>query len=234
MRSRVLLLQSRPLPETAEQAKIMQGVFQWQDYRPRGNWLARPIFTPRDVDLPFRADALPSTYTPLALNVSQSLDFPNYQGTEIISPSIIWLGAAQAASLTLELDGKPFTTLAVHGPYGEYQLPALAAGRHQLRVRSSSKGQVYINHVPANSHSLVRRIGQRFTQELVFDYERQHASAETLSARLYQIAGKLDSNSRIKLKIEGPPPQHLKTFIWLAICRADCQRAPCARARQGV
>jgi hypothetical protein len=228
-RSRLLLLQSKPLAENEEQAKILSGNYQWQDYRPHGNWLARPIFTPREADIPFRDDALPTTFTPLATGKLQALDLPVFMGSNVITTSLLWLGPKQAAELDIRLDGKPFFTVQAHGPYGEYELPAIPAGRHQIQVNASVAGQVLINHVRPNPASLVKRVGQRFNGELVFDYERTSAVAETLTARLYQPtpqpAGQ-EASGQFSVRIEGPPLPLLKPLsAWVFAERVASVRA---------
>ena len=208
-RSRLLLLQTRPIEEDENQAKILAGNYQWQDYRPRGNWLARPIFTPREVEIPYREEVLPTTFSPVQLGRVQNLTFPSYLGSSVITPSLIWLGPKQPGELEIRLDGQHFFTLQVHGPYGEYALPALAAGAHRLEIQSSQSGQVLLNYLHPGPASLVKRVGQRFNGELVFDYERTSASAETLTARLYQQAAS-KQDGHLSVRIEGPPLPALK------------------------
>lgn len=270
-RSRLLSLQTRPMLQSEEQTQIINGQYQWQDYRPRGNWLARPIFTPRESDLPYREDVLPTTFTPLALQQNQSITLPAYFGASVITPSLVWLGPDQAAELELQLDGKPFYTLQVHGPYAEYALPAMAAGKHRLQITArlaggkggssrpanqrnnqlnnqlsnqpgdqsanqsgnqpsrSPGGQVYLNHLLPTPASLVKRIGQRFNGELVFDYERTSQIAETLTARLYQAPGQ-HADARLRVKIEGPPLPVLKPLsAWVF-----AERVASVRAAPGV
>lgn len=234
-RSRLLVLQTRPMEQSDEQASILAGQYQWQDYRPRGNWLARPIFTPLELDIPWREEVLPTTFTPLALQQNQSIKLPPYLGASVITPSLVWLGPDQAAELELQLDGKPFYTLQVHGPYAEYALPAMAAGNHRLLItarlaggKSASgqrSGQVYLNHLLPTPASLVKRIGQRFNGEMVFDYERTSQSAETLTARLYQAPGQ-HADTRLRVKIEGPPLPLLKPLsAWVFADRVASVRA---------
>jgi hypothetical protein len=208
-RSRLLSLQSRPLEMTQEQGKILSGAAQWQDYRPRGNWLARPIYTPRDVEVPYREEVLPTMFSPVGLGQTKSIEIPPYQGTTVVQPTLVWLGPNKATELEISLDGKPFYSIAAHGPYGQYQLPAIAAGRHTVEVKSNVPGQVLINHMRPGSDALMRRIGQRINGELVFDFDRTSASAETLTARLYQQAGQAQ-DGKVSIRIEGPPLPTLK------------------------
>ncbi len=208
-RSRLLSLQSRPLEQSEEQGKILSGAFQWQDYRPRGDWLARPIYTPREVDVPYREEVLPTMFSPIGLGAAKAIEIPPYLGATVIQPTLVWLGPNQATELEISLDGKPFYSIAAHGPYGEYELPGIAAGRHTLQVKSRLQGQVLINHMRPSTDALMRRVGQRFNGELVFDYERTSASAETLTARLYQYAGQAQ-DGKVSIRIEGPPLPTLK------------------------
>jgi hypothetical protein len=213
-RSRLLQLQSRPLALNEQQGKMLSGQYQWQDFRPRGNWLARPIYTPRDPDVPYREDALPTLFTPLALARPNKLEFPRYQGSTVVTPTLVWLDGKQnckpacqpSTRLDISVDGQPFFSIEPHGPYGEYALPGISAGTHQIQVRSNNQhasGQVLINHVRPAANAWLRRVGQRFNGEMVFDYDRHSAQDETLSVRLYQPAGQQQAG-KLTVNIEGP------------------------------
>lgn len=210
--SRVLAIQARPLEEKTD---ILAGNYQWEDYRPNGNWLARPIYSPREKGAPFREDILPSTFTPLPSGRPVVLDFPVYQGTAVLTPTLVWVGGKTAVSLGIEVDGAPPVTVRAHGPYAEISLPPLPAGRHRLKIEASAKGNLYINHVrpAAGTEPLIRRMAQRFSGTLSFDYERTGDSEEAITIRLFQpsrpdqlsqVAGQADRRSDLSVRVTAP------------------------------
>lgn len=236
-RSRQLLVQAQPLPETIEQEKILQGAFQWTDYRPQGQWLARPIYTARESQVPYREDVLPSMFTPIAASGSR-LQFPRYQGLSNLPTTLVWQGSSQPQHAQIFLDGKMFTTLEVRAAYAEINLPPLAAGTHQLQLKGGNSGQWYINHAVPNASSVMRRVAQRFQNELVFDYHRTSLSAETLSARLYQVGThsgtqtSAQNPAKLSISIAGPAVPTLQPLsAWLFTDRIATVQASRERSK---
>jgi len=203
-RSRVLVLQARPADEKPE---IAAGNYQWDDYRPRGDWLARPIYAPRPPGTPERADTLPTTFSPLPGGRTVAIDLPDYQGMRVLAPTLLWLGEDAPVTFVVSIDDRPPLTLRAHGPFAEIALPPLAAGRHRLRLEPSQHGEAFLNHVRPASGALVRHIAARFRKHLVFEYERSIASEETLTVRLFQPYGKPHpADLRITVSAPTVPP----------------------------
>ncbi len=230
-RSRQIVLQARPLLETSEQEKILQGAYQWQDFRPQGAWLARPIYAPIEPNTPYREEALPTSFTPVASNTPVKLDFPPYQGLNTVQATLVWQGKKETRTLQLLLDGQPWVNLPVQAAYAEMVLPPLRLGTHTLQIKGAQGGQVYLNHLKPTSASLQRRIAQRFQQELVFDFERTSASAETLSARLFQL-GDGEKPPQVSIRISGPQAPSLTPLSgWLFTDRIATVQANAKRSK---
>ncbi|WP_338848902.1 hypothetical protein V8J88_08160 [Massilia sp. W12] len=211
-RSRSLLLQTRPAEVREDQAQILAGDYDWQEVRPQGAWLARPILAAREPGSPFRPEMLPVTFTPLAGAVRQTIIVPAWQGRQQLQASLLWLGQG-GSDIRIELNGQPFYSGRLHGPMAEQVLPPISAGRHTLRVHSSNGGQFLLNHIQPGPGALVRRLAQRFQGQIVFDYQRSQAVAETLSLRVYQTPG---GQADLRLRIEGPPlPVGKPLAAWL-------------------
>lgn len=182
-RSRVLQMQARPGEAKPD---ILAGRYQWEDLRPLGPWLARPILTPREPGAPAKADALPVSYTPLPIGRWQSIHVPAYQGLAAVSPSLLWLQGSGTAELQVRIDDRPPVALALAGPFAEKQLAPLSTGSHRIRIDGPSSGTAYLNYLTPGAGTLLRRIGQRFTGQLSFEFERRAQIEETLTVRLYQ------------------------------------------------
>lgn len=211
-RTRLVLTQTRPAQVKPE---IVAGHYQWQNLRPLEPGLARPILGPREAGSPFREDILPSVFTPLPMNRWLDVDLPAYQGMQTVTPTLVWIGADNAVSLTLDMDGAPSLPLRLAGPYAEWTLPPLATGRRRIRVQGPSDGQVLLNHLRPGPQALLRRLGQRFDTRMRFDYERTEAVEETLTLRLFQAAG-TRAPATLEVHVDGPrPPEFAPMSGWV-------------------
>lgn len=205
-RSRVIAIQPRPAEENAD---LVAGRYQWEDYRPRGDWLARPIYSPREPGTPFREESLPTTFSPLPAGRPVDRDFPAYQGMSAVTPTLVWIGRPEAVTLTVEIDDQPPLRMRVAGPHVEIPLPPLAAGRHRLQVASTRPGSLYVNHLRPAAGAVVRRLAQRFSGSLTFDYERSANIEETLTVRLFQPADTKRAGT-LTVQVAGPALPELK------------------------
>lgn len=207
-RSRLLLVQTRPMEDKPE---IQAGLFDWEDFRPRGPWLARQLLVPRDPAVPVREEALVTTYTPLRAGQVQTLEFPSYLGVQQLTPSLLLIRDDDGPiAATVWLDGRVHHRFRSRGRYSETRLPPLPAGRHRLQIALSDNkpSQLLINHVRPASLAYSTHIASRMDKELVYDIDRTSSSEETLSARLFQpIASSMKGErSRLRVRIEGPKP----------------------------
>lgn len=197
-RSRLLTIQARP---SEENAGLLSGNYQWEDFRPQGNWLARPIYTPREPGTPYRDETLPTTYTRVPNQRSMDFDFPVYQGGSVVIPSVIRIGDEAPFTLKLQIDGQAPLILRGQGPFVEIPLPAMSTGKHRLYLEG--EGKVYLNYLRPGTEALVRHMAQRFGGRLIFDYERKAAVDETLTLRVYQPAGK-GRQAQLSVRLQGP------------------------------
>lgn len=212
-RSRLIAVQSRPLDDKPE---IQAGLFDWQDFRPQGAWLARQLLVPRDPEVPFREEALATTFEPLAANRSRRLDFPSYLGVRQVTPTLIWVSSDDAPfTATVSSDGRPYHQFQGSGRYGETRLPPLPAGPHEIRVdiapsAGARQPELFINHVSPSRKAYSTPIAARIEagRTLTFDIERTSHKEETVTARLFQPAG-WKGRSLLRARIEGPRPPSL-------------------------
>lgn len=220
--SQALIVQARPSEDRPE---IRAGRFQWEDYRPQGNWLSRPIFAPREASVPERDAALPTTFSPLPMKREVKLDFPAFRGSTTLRPQLIWLGPSAPVTLQVRIDGKT-QTLRLHGPYNAATLPLLASGTHRIRIDSTLGGSLYLNHVRPQPGAMVRHVAQFLAQPQTFDYERKSAVEETLTLRFFQPLAK-GTRQNLRVRMEGPklalmtPLQHWEFSERQASLRPD-------------
>lgn len=212
-RSRVLTLQAQPATDRPE---LLAGRFQWEDFRPAGNWLARSLLTPREEGVPDRPEALPSTFLPLVSGRETTIDFPSYLGVDRIAPSLAWINPGDAPlAATLHVDGRIHAQVQARGIFGETQLPPLPAGRHRLRLVSEGPARWLVNHAPATPKSLIKRLGIRLERTLHFSVERIQVDEEVLALRLFQpFSAKSPTTLRIRVS-PVRPPENLPLPGWL-------------------
>lgn len=213
-RSQLVALQPRPPKERPE---LLTGRFIFDDFRPGGRWLARQLLTPREAGSVLRDEALPSTYSPLAVSRAQTLDFPAWMGLRQLAPTLRWVAPDDTPfTAAVSVDGHLHHAFTGRGRYGETRLPPLPAGVHTLKVDIQLDGaqggkkrpRLFINHATPGADAYALRLAARIDGEIAFDVERRSRDEETLSARLFQPAG-WAGRSRLAARIEGPAPATL-------------------------
>ncbi len=195
--SRPMALQPRP-PQ--DDPLIQSGRYQWSDYLPQGEWYGRQALLPRDPGLPYREEALPSTYAELPRSREVPLDFPSYRGLESVAPGLVWFTDRDLAhEVKVYVDGRLHLATRVTGGSGELRLPRLAAGRHRLRVEGP--GRYFVNHVGGDAASQVKRLLVRLFEPLTYWYERTTTEAEDLTLRFFPTT--TVGRSVLRFRIEG-------------------------------
>lgn len=210
--SRLLVVQPRP-PEDRE--VVLAGDYQWEEYRPEGDWLGRMIFSPRDPVTPFRDEALVSTFTPLATGRLLRVKFPEFRHQEAVTPTLVWLNEArgnESVRIRVSIDGASVQEFRGRGHYGEAALNALAVGAHSLRIDAPRGVRVYLNHLVPGPDARVRRLANRLNGPLRFEYQRTTIEEEFLSARLFQARGGAtgEQRARLRIRVAGAPVEPLQ------------------------
>lgn len=203
-RSRLLAVQSRP-PE--RNAALLAGNYQWQEYRPEGDWLARALFTARDPEQGFREDALPSTFSPLPSAHPVTLRVPAYHGQQAVTPTLVWLADGAAASelqITVQVDDQPPQLLRGRGAFGQAQLRPVDVGSHRLRIDAPAGVRCYLNHVAPLSGARSQRLALRLDGPLRFEYQRATRAQEFLTARLFQAGASQPRRAQLAIRVTGP------------------------------
>ncbi|MGH8584234.1 MAG: hypothetical protein ACREWG_15965 [Gammaproteobacteria bacterium] len=195
--SRPMALQPRP---AQEDPLIQSGQYQWSDYLPNGPWHGRQALLPRDPGLPYREEALPSTYAELPRGREVLLDFPTYRGLEALAPGLVWLADRNLPDdIKVYVDGRLHLAARVRGGAGELRLPHLAAGRHRLRVEGP--GRYFVNHVGGDAGRQVKRLLVRLAEPLSYWHERTTTEAENLTLRFFPTM--TVGRSVLRFRIEG-------------------------------
>ncbi len=179
-------VQARP-PEI--DPAIAAGDYDWQAYRPEGDWSARRILTPRPGDEAVRPEALGTTYTPLPAGETRRLRI-DAASPRPVRPSLVFAGhdAGRRAPLRLMVDGERVLERSLGASSGRLRLPAVARGRHRIRIESDSAARFYLSNVAGATRQFGLRLANRLRPGTTrFMYEKTSEGAELLSFRLYPV-----------------------------------------------
>ncbi|VAW85693.1 hypothetical protein MNBD_GAMMA18-613 [hydrothermal vent metagenome] len=195
----LMRLQSAP-PE--DDPRLLRGEYQWQAYRPDGDWQARDLLLPREPGLPLKADSLGVVFHQLTANEMHLLTLSGGDGLKQLRPTLFYQrDSEEPITLRIILDGVSWYQLEVAQRRGELHLSMLAAGEHQLEILADEGTELFLNYIQGDA-PLIKRLSNRFEgQQLNFDYTKRAPGAEVLSAR-WHVAANRQQTSRLEVTIE--------------------------------
>lgn len=228
-RTRLVAVQARP-PET--RPELLSGAYSWEEILPRGRWLGRQLFSPREAGTPYREDVLPATYSPLPVGPAKSFDFPRFFGQRVLTPRLAWVApAGKPWSAELRIDGEPPQHLRGAEGYGEQSLLPLPAGHHALQITADPAIRFFVNHTRASDPAYVARSAVALNQKTArqHSYETTLDGGEELTLRLFTPTGE-QRPSRLRVDIDGPaPPAYEAREAWL-LRQREIEFSPASRA----
>jgi len=202
LNSQSLLLTIQPKPPE-DKPDLLAGRYQWEDYHPQNNRLARYVFAPLDQVEILREEAFLSVYQPVVPGKQVDFDFRIPPGASTIAPRLAYFREQDDPfELSVILDHELYFSQRVSGRQGEIQLPVIPAGRHTVKVETDASVQVMFNHAKPVPDGFLRRLVNRFDRNtLTFVYARNTLEEESLSARLY-MPFDLAERTAVKVKVE--------------------------------
>jgi len=207
--SALLIVQTRP-PE--DDAQLLAGQYDWQNFQPQGDWLGRFILQPRDAKASVREEARSSVFRPLTTGQRQHLDLFSLAGIQEVKPRLVFIREQNTPfHVEVRLDGQLLLSQDLAGSLGEIALPPIAVGRHQLQINSNAQGRWLINYAGGAEESYLKRLAYRLPAEgLSFDYDKTEAEA-ILSAQLFLPHGQTQ-RSLIQVRVEKLKPAGIGPF----------------------
>ncbi len=192
-RSVVIHTQTRP-PE--DDADILAGNYQWEDFQPVESALGQYLMNDRDPKSPSRTEALPSLFMPLAIGVNQPLALANPPGLDLPSRRLAFVRDGRApVRLRIFLDGARFFERDLVTERGELLLPLIPPGSRTLRIECAASGlQCFLNYVAPERATKLKRLAQRVSAgtSLVFPCEKASEEDELLTGMYFAPAGVQD------------------------------------------
>ena len=184
----LLTLQYHP-PE--RDPRLLKGIYNWEAFRPTGEWSGVFLFVPRDAQQPLRKQALNSAYAPIPLNRSLNIRLQSPQPHKVIRPNLVYFtNDASGSPLHFYVNDRLQFTRAITGTRGRITLPAMPAGKNRIRVEAPPEIRVYMNHVISDRQYHMLRFANRIgDQDVSFEYRKQTAGEENLSLKLFSPYG---------------------------------------------
>lgn len=195
-----LIVTPRRPPE--EDPDILAGRYDWEQFLPEGDWLARDLLIRREPEQVTRREALSSRFVSLPLGEEVALDFAAPLESAELSPQIVYL-RDQAAPAVLEVfvDGERVQEAAIGAARGVVPLPPVTAGPHRLKLVSKAELETFVNHVEDAPAILMRRRAIRLpVGETTFEIEKRTEGEELIIGQIFPQA-------------EAPGRQNLEVLV---------------------
>lgn len=215
-RAPLVRVQVRP-PE--DDAEILAGRFEWEDFDPVSGSLGNYLLTDRDPGAPARVEALPSLFMPVPVGEGGSFVVPGatLRGVEAPARRLVVVGDGdRPADIRVLVDGEPIIDGMLATRAGEFPLPARppgAAGARVpgLRVDSSDPTlRAWINHVEPGRATRLKRFAHRFgpARPLRFRIDKAADGDELVTATWFAPEGGTEpSVIRVAIEPAGAVPE---------------------------
>ncbi len=200
-RSFLIHIQTRP-PE--DDADILAGKYQWEDFQPVTGALGQYLLSDRDSDSPSRDEALPSLFMPLEIGAEQPLALASPAGLDAPSRRLAFVrDGREPTALRVLVDGASVFERQLVSQRGEFLLPPIAPRSRTIQIECGAPGlRCYLNYVQPDKATKLKRLAQRFSrgQSLVFECEKATAEDELLTGMLFAPVGS-EGESEVQVAI---------------------------------
>lgn len=231
-RSRLLRLQTRP-PQ--DDPLVMAGQFEWESYQPQGEWAARYLLNPRDVNMPLRDQSLSVIYRQLKVGQSSDIKFKSEQYIKQVRPSLIFLRVSdEPFQLRVYLDDTLIHREQLRSRRGEVKLPVITTGKHRLRIEAPPQSDWFINYAGQAQGSVIKRLAHRIDLDgLSFVYQKQSHDDEVLSVHFQAPAGQT-GRSRLAVSVAAQGRERLRPYDGWTLDRRLFDLRPQSKTQQAV
>ncbi len=204
-RSVPIRIQFRPPQDDAD---ILAGRYEWEDYQPSGLWKARHLLLPHDPNRLVRDESLPVIYHELKPNVRHKIEFVGDKLRQWIPPNLIYVRTKQGSNkLSVNWNDELIMETTMRSSRGEIELPQQRTGTHgHLQINADDTVRVFVRNTQSNISDekprYLKRLAHKFEKgHLRFDYEKQSHEKEVVMLRLYRN-DEQSGSSRIRVNIE--------------------------------
>ena len=189
-RSFLIHTQTRP-PE--DDANILAGKYQWEDFQPAEGALGQYLLSDRDADSPGRDEALPALFMPLSVGQEQALALDNPPGLTLPSRRLVFVRERnEPVSLKIFVDGAAFFERDLVTDRGELLLPPIAPESRTIRIECAAPDlKCFLNYVAREKATKLKRLAQRVSPgtSLLFQCEKLTNGDELLTGMFFAPPG---------------------------------------------
>lgn len=200
-------VRTQSLPD-AEEEGILSGAYELDPLEPQGGTFAREVLLPRKSwGLPPRVDGLNAYYREVRPGTASPVRLQARTGLQALRPTLLRIGAPQAAPFALEWDGKAAQQMPPPLAIQETLLPPQAPGSHRLRILGGGPGRFFLNHQWPGPEDWTKRLAYPCEpgRTLSFLHTRITSLPETLTLGFFTHA-RSAGDVTLHLRIVGPDP----------------------------
>jgi hypothetical protein len=193
-----------PQPPPEDDPEILAGIYEWEQFFPEGDWLARDLLLPRSSERMPRAEALAVSYVELPPGPPLRLSFASATLGAEVEPQLVYLREEAApVDLRVRIDGETVLETTLTARRGTLALPRLQGGKHEVTVEASGPVSVLVNQVEDAPTAFLRRRALRIGPgEIAFEIEKRAEEDELLVLHAFPQSGEL-SRQELRVVVEG-------------------------------
>lgn len=195
-----MLIQAQPLEEDEN---VKAGIYEWKELFPKGKWLSRYAFIPKNPNTPQLPQQSQVIYSRLPLIESKSYTFQGLTGLKFIRPFIVYFkNNDKSVPLTIKINGKPVVQEAILSTQGEIELPPLTVGTHVVEALAPPSVRLFLNQVESKEEPFLKRqllFLPKGTTE--FSYSKLKAEKNILTLYLF---GPSQERTMVSFLLKGP------------------------------
>lgn len=206
----MLHTQSRPPDRDPE---VLAGRYNWEALDPQMSARGARILVPVvDADR-LRPTGLPTYFQPLKPG-TQTVVVTAPGADRQLRPELVYLREQpDPFQLQMSIDGSS-ARYRLAGRRGGLQLPAMAPGKHVVRLDAGTPGQWLMNYSYPGAGGLIRRIAYRLGETpLQFQVEKRAADSQLLGARFYS-SGSAGVPTTVRVRIKSSQAFTGPTAAW--------------------
>ncbi len=200
-RSFILRTSTRP-PENDED--IAAGNYQWQRFRPSGQWIGRQMLVPQAAEINVRDRALASVYS--ELKQSAIYDFSSFLAASTHVPvRLIVISPEGPGTVTLSVNDQQVFSKEIRSARGEIDLSNVALpDSGSISAASDHPARFFLSGCDvAGAERYLKRTAQRLGKSsLSFEYEKQSHEEELLTMQMYR---RQSDDDRCQLRVTIAP-----------------------------
>lgn len=203
--NRVFLVHSYSRPPTFDD-ELISGRYTWQSYQPKGDWIARQILVPQDLEAKLLDRSLVVSYFLAEVDKPHSFTLPTTLAADSTPLRIIVVGKEPAGQIKVQVDGQTVLQNTVSSTRAQLTIDADVSSAGVLSIASQNPAKFFVGGRKLEGTArYLKRTAQRIVDgALEFEYNKQSQSEEVVTIQLYRDA---DATSISRVRVQIIPDQ---------------------------